>query len=248
MGIIRSERQRNPYVPLLGANGSPPTLLGGSNPNVLRIADNDPLVAVDDTQVAQASTNAAPARGVAPNVEPPPGSPPFEDGMTKAVGHVVALPNGARVQDPTSDTGYMMSPVPDLRAVAAAGRRVRIQYGSQMADRDMTAYALMNKMVAIGLNFGQGGVYDYQRGPGNSITGFEQLPHFRNVSNFNVGLFSQQAGLRLDEALAAAGLYSRVFGRTDPRQPDSLMERTADFIRKGYAAGQSGVFDEPIPP
>lgn len=45
-----------------------------------------------------------------------------------------------------------------------------------------------------GFAIGHGGEFDYQRGPGNSITGFEQRRQFRNVSNVNVGLFGQQAG------------------------------------------------------
>jgi hypothetical protein len=38
-----------------------------------------------------------------------------------------------------------------------------------------------------------------------------QLPQYRDASNFNVGLFCQQAGLPLEEVLEAAGRYARIF-------------------------------------
>ena len=46
----------------------------------------------------------------------------------------------------------------------------------------------------------QWGNFDYQR-QGNAITGGTHLPQFVHVSNFNVGLFCQQAGLSLDDTL-----------------------------------------------
>jgi hypothetical protein len=187
---------------------------------------------------------ARPFRAVAPNTEPPPGSPEFEDAMTIAVGHRVILPNGSPVADPNSDSGYLMSPVADLAPVAAAGRRARQQVQEMLANPETAAGASPYFYAAAGMNVGQGGLYDYQR-EGNHLTGFLQYPHFRNVSNFNVGLFAHQAGMSLEQALAISGLYSSLLGRTDPSQPNSLKARTAEFIRKGFEAGASGLFDPP---
>jgi hypothetical protein len=245
MGIFTSPR-RSPYVPQSSsdATDSRATLLGRlpnsrpvSEPKVVRVSGGKP----DD--ISQESP-ARPFRGVAPNTEPPPGSPEFEDAMTKAVGHPVILPNGSPIADPNSDSGYLMSPVADLAPVAAAGRRARQQVQEMLANPETAAGATPYFYAAAGMSVGQGGLFDYQR-EGNHLTGFLQYPHFRNVSNLNVGLFAHQAGMSLEQALAISGLYSRVFGRTDPSQPNSLNARTAEFIRKGFEAGASGIFDPP---
>ena len=87
-----------------------------------------------------------------------------------------------------------------------------------------------------------GGRFDYQR-EGNSLTGFVQRPHFAHVSNFNVGLFAQQAGLTLDEAHRFAGGYASLFSRNaDPSKPYGLNEDQYKFIEAGYKAGASGLY------
>ena len=187
-------------------------------------------------------------RGVAPPVEPAPDSLEFQTAMTKAVGHPVVLPDGSRVPDPTSDTGNLMSPEPDLRAVAEAGRKAGEQYRALIDNPETADGATAYLAITAGLNVGQGGSFDYQR-EGNHITGFEQLPHFRNVSNFNVGLFCQQAGLTLDETLKVAGKFARMFSRNyDPSQPYGLNKQTAEFTTRGFKTGESGVFDRTNPP
>lgn len=76
------------------------------------------------------------------------------------------------------------------------------------------------------------------------ITGYTQLPQFRHVSNFNIGLFAQQAGLSLDEALGISGMYAKWLSRNyKPDQPYGLDPENTEFIRKGFEAGASGVFD-----
>lgn len=55
---------------------------------------------------------------------------------------------------------------------------------------------------------GQGGIYDYQR-QGNRITGYTQRPQFRDVSNFNVGLVTQAAGLTLGKVCTGGSECSR---------------------------------------
>jgi hypothetical protein len=157
-------------------------------------------------------------------------------------GVAVVLPNGLTVPDAYSVTGHMVSPVIDLAPVAAAGRRTGQIYRTMLSSPEGSGGALPYLATAILTNIGQGGVYDYQR-QGNHLTGFAQLRQYGDVSDFNVGLFCQQAGLPLEEVLEAAGRYARIVsGNAKPDQPYGLDSRTAKFIESGYAVGQSGVF------
>ena len=152
----------------------------------------------------------------------------------------VVLPNGSNVVDPNSPTGKMMSPVANLGNVAAAGRLTGQIYRDLLAQGDDNAFMFL--IGGLGGAVGTGGSFDYQRS-GNPITGFTQLPQFRDVSNFNVGLFSQQAGLTLDETLRTAGTYGRVMSsNASPGRPYGLDPQTARFITQGYQAGASGMF------
>jgi hypothetical protein len=97
-------------------------------------------------------------------------------------------------------------------------------------------------IASLAVNVGMGGTFDYQR-EGNPVTGFTPLPQYRDVSNFNVGLYTQQAGLSLEETLRVAGAYASVFsGNAKPDQPYGLDPRTREFIEIGFRAGHSGVF------
>ena len=155
----------------------------------------------------------------------------------------VVLPDGSFVDDPKSPTGHMRSPVQDLTEVAREGQRVRGRF-KEMLDSPKTALAAPGHLLLqLGLNLGQGGEFDYQR-RGNTITGFRQFHQFWHVSNFNVGLFAQQTGLTLDETLRTAGLFARLFSKNaDPAQPYSLEPDVVEYIRKGFAAGESHAFD-----
>jgi len=166
-------------------------------------------------------------------------------------GYIVVLPDGSRIphtsQNSKSPTGYVMSPVADLRPVAAAGRRTGEIYRQLMADPMTSVEAAQFFSLSLGMHVGQGGVFDYQR-EGNQIIGllthFDQRPQFRSVSNFNVGLFCQQAGLTLEETLTIAGRFARLFSKNaDPTQPYGLDKENAEFTRLGFKAGQSGMFD-----
>jgi hypothetical protein len=139
-------------------------------------------------------------------------------------GQVVVLPKGDRIPDAEpeieanrSPTDYMMSPVADLAPVAAAGRAVGERYRA-IASVSPGAAELYLK-AELGLNVATGGKFDYQR-RGPQLKGlanealrrknvdkpmrdwvaepFIQRRQFRSVSNFNVGLFCQQAGLSLE--------------------------------------------------
>jgi|GEM_PF-722900 len=148
-------------------------------------------------------------------------------------GHEVRLPDGSRVPDSYSPTGYLMSPVEDLNAVAMAGR---------MAGKTRGPASFHGQLRAA---IAQGGEFDYQRKAAvGGKDGFVQLRQFWNVSNFNVGLFMQQAGFPLGEVLGMAGLYAwRNSSNYRADEPYGLHPRTREFIERGYRAGASGVFD-----
>lgn len=170
-------------------------------------------------------------------------------GADDLTSQIVVLPDGSKVPDSSSWAGYMMSPVADLSDVAAAGRRTGnlfktlSQIGAQSRNPMVRSAAAAYLYGSLGFHFGYGGIFDYQR-QGNSITGFTQLPQFRNVSNFNVGLFGHQAGLSLDDTKLISGAYARAFAKNAiPANPYGLDPHTANFIERGYEAGQSGIFD-----
>jgi RHS repeat-associated protein len=147
----------------------------------------------------------------------------------------VVLPNGSNVPDSHSPTGKLMSPVANLSPVAAAGSKTLDHYLALLAVDRTVAEAYL--MASLGKNVGTGGTFDYQRS-GNVITGFKQLPQFRDVSNFNVGLFAQKAGLSLGRTLTIAGRCANLFSsNANSKQPYGLAPRTAEFIRRGYSAG-----------
>jgi hypothetical protein len=159
-------------------------------------------------------------------------------------GVAVVLPDGSKVPDSHSPTGFMMSPVSDLSPVAAAGRRVRNTYRMISDGADDAGFAAASAYLAasLWLYLHHGGVFDYQR-EGNQITGFSQLPQFRAVSNFNVGLLSQEAGLTLNETLSITGAYARLFSsNARPDRPYGIDPEMKPFIEQGYATGKAGIF------
>ena len=215
------------------------------DPNVVRVAGGDPAGADGNMQVAQHQEPAEARRGIAPNVEPPPGSPEFRAAHLDAVGDVVHLPDGTTIPDENSPTGYVMAPDTDLAKVAAAGRIAGERFASALSDPNRAAFALPVLAASLGALVGQGGIYDYQR-RGNRITGYTQLPHFRNISNVNVGLAGQQAGLSLDELLEISGKFARVFSSNfDPKEPYGLPAQNRRYIEIGYEIGRSGAFGPP---
>jgi hypothetical protein len=128
-----------------------------------------------------------------------------------------------------------MSPNADLSDVAAAVKK---------ASGDWTKLGLD---VDLGKAVGTGGSFDYQRmGPQSDVLtgGFQQLPQFRDVSNFNVGLYAQQASMSLDDTLKTAGDFARHFSsNASPNSPYGLAPQTAEFIKAGWQAGASGAFN-----
>ena len=152
----------------------------------------------------------------------------------------VKLPNGKTVPDPHSPTGVMMGPSSSASDVAAAGKSTGNTVAVlNAAGMPVTAASVL--AVSLGTNVGTGGKFDDQRmGPQSDVLtgGFQQLPQFRDVSNFNVGLFAQQAGMSLDSTLQTAGEFAKHFSsNASPNSPYGLDSRTAEFIRVGYQAG-----------
>ncbi len=161
----------------------------------------------------------------------------------KSPGHPVMLPNGQTIPDSKSPTGLLMSPVSSLQNVADAGRYSGAVYMSLLSNPETAVGAPAYLFTTIGANVGQGGTFDYQRSE-NFITGFTQYRQFRDVANFNVGLFMQQTGsFSLNDTLTIAGLYASVgSSNRKPGQPYGLDSTTAEWIVKGYNAGSSGVY------
>jgi hypothetical protein len=104
-------------------------------------------------------------------------------------------------------------------------------------DPDSSGSAVLYLAETLYANLRQGGTFGYQR-ERNPLTGYTQLPQFRDVANLNVGLFCQQAGLTLEEARSVAGLYARVLSsNAKPAQPYHLDTETEQFIAKGFQTG-----------
>lgn len=110
-------------------------------------------------------------------------------------------------------------------------------------------------------NVGTGGKFDDQRrhqgnqfldliGDKLGIPGlYEQRRQFLPIANINVGLYSQQSGLSLEQTLTRAGLFARfASGNAKSDQPYGLAPRTAHFIEEGYRLGQSGMFGQALTP
>jgi RHS repeat-associated protein len=104
---------------------------------------------------------------------------------SNAPGVAVKLPNGKTVPDPHSPTGQMMSPTPDLRPVAAAGKAIRNEMDQIISSDNGTGGAGLAAMTylagALKTAVRQNGDFDYQRAtlvPGS----LQQLPQFRDVS------------------------------------------------------------------
>ena len=158
-------------------------------------------------------------------------------------GVAVVLPDGSTLPNEDSPTGTVLSPVPDLSDVAAAGRKAGFIHRSMLLN-PLTAIGAPAFMVwALRDNLHQGGNFDYQR------QGGQFLRQYTPVSNVNVGLFAQQAGLTLEETLAIAGLYARLHSRNArPDLPYGLNEYQRKFTTMGYQIGERRLFGKPAIP
>lgn len=192
-----------------------------TDPNIVRVAGGDPTMPDDEVQIAQ------------------------EQGMKQSKlrkdpspGVAVVLPDKSTIPDPQSPTGQLMAPTADLSEVAAAGRQAK----ETLDKLSVFPPAYLAYLAGtLGSNVGQAGRFDYQR-QGNIVTGYTHLQQFVKVSNLNVGLFAQQAGLTLDQTLIIAGEFARL---RSSNGEDGLNRTQREFITLGYKIGASGMFDRP---
>lgn len=184
---------------------------------------------------AQAQTPQAQQPGTSLKIDPSPGE-------------AVVLPNGLTIPSVDSPTtGQVMSPVADLTPVAAAGRQAGLGYRAMLDNPQTAPLAPFYLATALGTSLGHGGTFDYQR-RGNIITGYTQLPQFREVANINVGIFAQQAGLSLDETLKLAETFAWLRSNNYRHgQSNGLDSQTAQYITSGFNIAQTGVFGRPAP-
>jgi len=117
-------------------------------------------------------------------------------------------------------------------------------FRAMLQNQDTTAGAGIDLATSLGIYLGQGGWFDYQR-QGNRITSLTPLPHYRDVSNFNVGLFRQQAGCHLTKHCELPEVMPVSFPIDTKRdQSYGLEQRTRSMIATGFNMSASGTFDE----
>lgn len=155
----------------------------------------------------------------------------------------VELPDGKHILDQYSVSGYLMSPDQDLQSVATAGRLIGTTFNSLASSPSTAVSAVPFLATALGVTLGHAGVFDYQR-EGNAISGYVQHREYRDVSNFNIGLLAQQAGIPERVVLYLSGLYALALSSNAmPREPYFQDPRNVQFIHAGYVNGRSGVFN-----
>ena len=180
------------------------------------------------------------------NVEPPRNDPEFRKDISTWRGEIVVLPDHSPIVDLSSPTGYLMSPFSDLSDVAAAGRNAGQKMRAKMLVGPVNAATVVESLRDdLKRTLDHGGSFYYQRRVDDKDPSkFMQLPQFRNVSNVNVGLFMQQAGIPLPITLTVAGLFA--FKYSNNYRPDEeygLDPQTREFIENGYKIGERGLFN-----
>jgi hypothetical protein len=212
------------------------------NPDIVPIQFNSGESTPSANQTVQSPTSVG-RSGTAPPTEPPSNSIDLERDFEQMQGRIVQLPNGDLVPNAYSDSGYLMSPFSDLGDVAAAGRSAPERVKELMGYDLLHVRSYIRKVIGDAVS--QGGTWDYQRRQyAFGKDGFTQLRQFRDVANFNVGLYCQQAGLPLDMVLDEAGKYAAKNSKNAaPDQLHGLDPRTREQIELGYKIGLSGVFN-----
>jgi hypothetical protein len=216
------------------------------DPNIVRVADPlNPTNQSDPMPSPTPKPDDPGAEGFNPIPSAKTPTPTSKLRKDPSPGVPVVLPDRSTIVDPQSPTGLLMAPVADLGDVAAAGREARREFGILAVT---PVVAQMYRAAVLGLNVGHGGTFDYQR-RGNRITGYTHLQQFEKVSNLNVGLFAQQAGLTLEQVLEIAGKFAHNLSKnSDPNRPYGLSANQFEFITLGYKIGESGMYDKPPMP
>ena len=210
-----------------------PAALPGSDPNI--VLARGPAADVRDVQLAQT-----------PEPLPEVDNPSAKTNPKPSEGTPVILPNGKTVPNEYAPAGVLMSPFANLDDVAAAGRAAfRAGLVNWLKNPLKVEEAIEYGVELIRKDLAQGGRFDYQRLliP-DSVPDYLQLPQFRDVSNFNVGLFMQQVGFPLWATMLIAGKYAEKYSSNyRPDKRDGLDPRTRAWIERGYEAGESGLFN-----
>jgi hypothetical protein len=139
-------------------------------------------------------------------------------------------------------TGSLMSPTSDVGSVVKAGK----QFG--LAVLTLSIYnPLLGATVfvaGLGAYLGHYGVFDYQRkGLPPFTTKF--YPQYIRVSNFNIGVFAQQAGVPEKVILAIAGAYARVLSNNATADQLYGLTQNREMIHLGYSLSALGAFTVP---
>lgn len=198
-----------------------------------------------DAQQPTASPSDVPSAAGASYAPVPPPTSSSRKGYEGGAGDTfVRLPDRTLPTDAEGTPLHIRSPTADLSAVAAAGRAAGANYAAGLARGYEGAVPAFYGEATSAL--APGGRFDFQRS-GNQIAGllfgFEQLTQYRDVSNVNVGLWLQQAGYSLEDALAFAGEYSKRFsGQTEKRTRYGVTELQQYYAIVGWRMGESGAY------
>jgi len=182
------------------------------------------------------------------------------------VGHPLLMRNGEPIPDVYSRTGIMISPTTDVSPVVAAGQLL----GRCLAlEQELTPsrsiivqaqgfiWTTETLFIGLGSTLGWGGLFDYQRTGAPGF--FQQYPQYRDVSNFNIGVLAQQAGLseayiqRIAGLAAAIGSSNSSFSLSRPetwqsRAQDWNSLQNQQLIHLGYGLSEQGVLSAPHVP
>jgi hypothetical protein len=160
--------------------------------------------------------------------------------LAQQQGTAVKDPKGNTVIDPNTNAP-LASPTGSLQSVANAGKQFGKDLKTMMNTGGPDAFTAA-MLAGLDAAVGHGGTFDYQR-QHNSDGSVTFVSAFRDVSNYNIGLYAQQAGIPLNDVLRLAQGYASVLSKNyDSSNPSGGNPRNAGMIRLGYAAGASGVY------
>jgi hypothetical protein len=157
----------------------------------------------------------------------------------------VLMANGDPVPDTYSVTKMLMSPTSDVGPVVTAGRLFGLAVGEAFGRSPI--FGVEAFVLGLGAYFVHGGIFDYQRRGFPGFTTF--YPEFRDVSNFNIGVFAQQAGISETTISRIAGAFAVVRGATNAQRigwdPQNWMPtQNRRMIHLGYSLGARGAFTQ----
>jgi hypothetical protein len=167
-----------------------------------------------------------------------------------ADGRPLLTATGATIPDKYSSTGLLMSPTGDISSVVRAGQTFGLSVETSLARANVIG-AAAGFVAGLGASLGTYGFFDYQRKgfPGSTPMYYSQ---YRDLSNFSIGVFGQQAGMSETAIARIAGLFAGLFssnahpGFSDPQNWMALQNR--EMIHLGYSLSAQGAFAQPRVP